>query len=345
MNTDALKRFLRSASFWSLAALVLLLLYNGLFTEGFFRIEVRDGHLYGSVIDLLDRAAPLLIVSLGMTFVLATGGVDLSVGAVMAIAGAVAAGLVARPSYSVLSGIDAGGSFAFALAFALLAGLLAGLCNGVLVAFVEIQPIVATLILMVAGRGVAQLLTDGQIINFHNSSFEYLASGFLLGVPFSVPLVAVLFALGWAATRKTALGLFIESGGNNPDATRTAGIDVRWVKLFVYTLTGTLAALAGVMAASDIKAADANNTGLYLELDAILAVVLGGTSLYGGRFSLVGTVFGALLIQLMTTTILTRGVKVEFTLVVKAVIIVIVCLLQSAEFRKHAQRWLRWGST
>lgn len=326
---------------WSLVALVALLSFNGLFTDGFFRIEVRDGHLYGSLIDVLDRAAPLFLVALGMTLVLATGGVDLSVGAVMAIAGAVAAKIVARPAAVAeaggLAGLDAHGGFAFALLVALAVGCLAGFVNGILVGVVEVQPIVATLILMVAGRGIAQLITDGQIITFHDPAFEFLSNGFFLGLPFTVTLVALLFLCVWLLTRKTAFGLFVEAGGDNPVATRHAGVNIRAIKVLVYTLTGFLSALAGVLVASDIKAADANNAGLYLELDAILAAVLGGTALAGGRFFLGGTLIGAALIQVMTTTILTRGVAVEYTLVVKAIIIVVVCLLQSERVRSFAR--------
>lgn len=342
MIRGIVKRFEGSRLLWPLTALSLLLLFNFFFTDGFFRIEVRDGRLFGSLIDVLDRSTPLLLVSLGMTLVIATGGVDLSVGAVMAIAGSIAAALIARPEFSILFQFDVQGSFLAAIGIALGVALAAGLCNGVLVALFDIQPIVATLILMVMGRGIAQLLTSGQIITVQNASFAFLGNGAFLGVPFTFTLVAIAFVLSWLLLRKTALGLFIEAAGDNPVAARYAGVSIRHLRLCVYGLSGLCAGLAGLVATADIQAADANNVGMYLELDAILAVVLGGTALTGGRFYLAGTVAGALLIQSVTTTILTRGVPVEYTLVVKAVVIVLICLLQSEAFRSMAfRRFLR----
>ncbi|MCK4872733.1 MAG: ABC transporter permease [Phycisphaerales bacterium] len=318
---------------WPIIALALVLGFNLLFTHGFCQIEVRDGRLYGSLIDIIDRAGPVMLVSIGMTLVIATAGIDLSVGAVMAIAGAVAAGLVAQPDYSVLSNFDVGGSFVIAAVAALLISAIAGAGNGTLVAICGVQPIVATLILMVAGRGVAQLLTSGQIITFENESFAYLGNGFLLALPVTVSIVLVVFIIVSLLTRKTALGLFVEAVGGNPVASRHAGLRSGAVKIAVYTVCGLLAGLAGLIAAADIKAADANNAGLYIELDAILAVVIGGTALTGGRFSLAGSIIGALLIQALTTTILSRGVPVEYTLVVKGAVVIAVCLLQAERFR------------
>jgi simple sugar transport system permease protein len=309
---------------WPIAALLGVLLFNLLFTQGFFHIAVKEGHLYGSLIDIANRAAPVTLLSLGMTLVLATGGVDLSVGAVMAISGAVAALLVRGPGLSVVA----------VMAAALGVSALAGMWNGALVAFLDIQPIVATLILMVAGRGVAMLLTNGQIITFENPPFEFVGGGFLFGLPFPITIALAALILIGAATRLTAVGLFIEAVGGNATASRLAGVDARAVKLFAYVVCGLCAGMAGTIVTSDIKAADANNVGLYLELDAILAAVIGGTSLSGGRFSLVGSVIGALLIQSLTTTILTRGIAVELTLVVKALVILAVCLLQSEALRR-----------
>lgn len=309
---------------WPIAALLVLLLFNLACTPGFFGLEFKDGHLYGSLVDVLNRAAPVLLVSLGMTLVIATGGVDLSVGAVMAIAGSVAALLLTRSEASL------------ATVFLATLGLcaLAGAWNGVLVAVFRIQPIVATLILMVAGRGIAQLLTDGQIITFEHRGFGFLGSGYFLGLPFTVTLVISMLAFTGALTRLTAMGWFIESVGDNETASRYAGINVPAVKLLAYAFCGLCSGVAGLIVASDIKAADANNAGLYLELDAIFAVVIGGTLLTGGRFSLLGSMVGALIMQTLTTTILTRGVPVEFTLVVKAIVVFLVCLLQSEALRR-----------
>jgi ribose/xylose/arabinose/galactoside ABC-type transport system permease subunit len=313
---------------WVLFILAALLLYNLIFTEGFFRIEFKQGHFYGSVVDIIDRAAPVMLLSLGMSLVIATGGVDLSVGAIMAIIGSLAAKFVTELHWP----------FASVFLLALSAGLGLGLWNGTLVSFIGVQPIVATLILMVAGRGIAQLLTGGQIITFENKGFAFLGGGYFLGVPFSYTIVAVAFVLLAILIRKSALGLFIEAVGDNETASRFSGINSSFIKCLAYGASGLFAALAGLIVAADIKAADANNAGLYLELDAILAVVLGGTALTGGRFFLFNSLVGAILIQTLTTTILTRGIAVELTLVVKALIILVVCLVQSEQFRAAIAR-------
>ncbi|HEX4797563.1 MAG TPA: ABC transporter permease [Humisphaera sp.] len=315
-------------------ALALLLLFNLLFTAGFFHVEVRDGRLFGSLIDILNRGTPVLLLSLGMTLVIATGGIDLSVGAVMALAGAVAACLIARPEDSPLHVFNVSHSLPLILIIALSVALLAGLFNGILVATFKLQPIVATLILMVAGRGAAQLVTNGQIPTFQHPSFEFLGSGFLFGLPFPLILAVLIFLVILGFVRGSALGLLIEAVGNNPVAARLAGVQASGVKLVCYVISALLAGVAGLIATADIKAADVNNTGLYLELDAILAAAIGGTSLAGGRFSLVGAAVGALVIQTLTTTILARGIAPELTLVIKAAVVVALCLLQSSKFRE-----------
>ena len=308
---------------WPVIALTALLLFNVLFTEGFARMDIRDGHLYGSLVDVLKQSSRVMLVSLGMTLIIATGGVDLSVGAVIAIAGSLAAQML----------VQTHAGLATAILVTLAACLVLGVWNGALVAWCGVQPIVATLILMVAGRGVAQLLTDGQIITVENAGFTFIAGGYFLALPFPVTLVLLALLLTAILTRRTAMGLFIEAVGNNETASYFAGVNARGVKLFVYAFCGLCAGVAGLIEASAIKAADANNAGLYLELDAILAVVLGGTALTGGRFNLLGSLVGALIIQTLTTTILTRGVPVQYTLVVKAVVVLAVCLLQSEQFR------------
>lgn len=313
---------------WPGAALLLLLLANLLVNPRFFRIHVADGRLAGSPIDVLERAAPLAIVAAGMTPVIATAGVDLSVGAVMAIAGSLAALLAqhqlpALPVAGLVLGVAAA----------------AGLWNGLLVVGLRVQPIVATLVLMVAGRGAAQLLTDGQIIPIERPELLLLGSGHLLGLPLAAVLAAASYLLAALLARGTALGLFIEAAGGNETAARLSGVPVGAVKLAAYAAAGAGAGLAGLIVAADIRAADANNAGLYMELDAILAVVIGGTVLTGGRFSLVGSLLGALVIQTLTTTILTAGVPVEFTLVVKALVVLAVCALQSEGFRAAAARF------
>src|SRR5262245_8145745 len=304
---------------WPLAALGLVLLFNFFFTPGFFRLEVKDARLYGSLVDILNRAAPVMLLALGMTLVIATGGVDLSVGAVMAISGSIAALLVTKASYPV----------AAVISIALGASLFAGAWNGCLIGFLRIPPIVATLILMVSGRGIAQLLTGGQIITLESPGLEFIGRGALVGLPFTITLTLCVFALLTVLKEKTATGLFIEATGDNETASRYSGVNTRLVKLLVYAFCSLCAGLAGLIVTTDIKAADANNAGLWLELDAILATVIGGTALQGGRFYLAGSLVGALLLQTLTTTILTRGVAVEYMMVVESLLIFTVCLVYS----------------
>lgn len=310
---------------WPVAGLALLLLYNLLFTQGFFHLEFREGHLYGTLIDILNHGSQVILLSLGMALVIATSGVDLSVGAVMAIAGAVAAQMINMPNMPL----------AVVIAGALAAGVACGCWNGMLVTVFRIQPIVATLILMVAGRGVAQLITDGQIITFTNPGLTFIGNGHFLALPFPTVLALGTLAMTVLLTRKTALGLFIESVGDNATASTFSGVNANRIKFLVYTFSGLCAGLAGLVAASNIKCADANHAGLFLELDAILAVVVGGTSLMGGRFYLVGAVVGALFIQTLTTTMYMRNVSADVAPVPKALAIIAVCLLQSPLFRQR----------
>jgi simple sugar transport system permease protein len=317
----------RQRVFWPLLGLLLLLLFNQVATPGFFALSIRNGQVHGSLIDILNQGSKVMVLALGMTLVIATGGVDLSVGAVMAIAGAVAARL------------DAGGmGGAAAIAIALVVGLAAGAWNGVLVASLGIQPIIATLVLMVAGRGVAQLITDGQIIDLHDPLLNFIGNGSFLGLPFPVLIVLGLLLLTAALTRRTSLGLFLEAAGDNERASHASGVPVRAVKFWVYGFCGLCAGVAGLLAAANIKCADANHAGLYLELDAILAVVVGGTALTGGRFYLAGSLVGALLIQTLTTTMYARNVSAEVAPVPKALVIIAVCLLQSEKFRGWFRR-------
>nr|WP_051077288.1 ABC transporter permease [Janthinobacterium sp. HH01] len=324
---------LRHPLFRPLAALVLLLLVDLLLVPGFFHLELKDGHLYGSLIDIANRAAPLVLAALGMTLVIATRGIDISVGAVVAISGTVAAMLIGGTS-------AANTPMALALCAAMGAALLCGAWNGVLVAGLGLQPIVATLILMVAGRGLAQLFTDGQILTVYYKPFFFLGSGYLFGLPFSLYIVGAVFLATALLMRKTALGLFIQAVGINPVAARLAGLKTAVLIFFVYVFCSACAGLAGLMISANIKSADANNAGLLLELDAILAVTLGGTSLAGGKFSLAGSVIGALIIQTLTYTIYSLGLPPEVNMVVKSVVVFLVCLSQSAEF-KNMWRALR----
>lgn len=302
-----------------LACLAVILFFNWLAFPGFFDLRLQDGRLFGSLVDVLNRGAPVAILAIGMTAVIASKGVDLSVGAVMAIAGAVAATMTVE-----------GYSLPIVLLSSLAVGLACGLLNGLLVAVLELQPIVATLILMVAGRGIAQLITEGVIVTFVEPGLIFLGSGSFLGLPMPVIIAAALALLTVLVVRRTALGLLIESIGVNRSASTYAGINSRLLIVMIYTFCGFCAALAGIIAAADIRGADANNAGLWLELDAILAVVIGGTSLLGGRFSILMSVLGAIIIQSMNTGILISGFPPEYNLIVKAAVIILILLVQAA---------------
>lgn len=312
---------------WPLAVLAVLLAVNVVFTPHFLSVQVRDGHLYGSLIDILRFGAPLILVALGMTLVIATGGIDLSVGSVVAISGALACLQISQ---------DAGLVTAVALALGL--SVLLGAWNGFLVGAVGIQPIIATLILMVAGRGLAQLITDGQIITVNSPSYKLIGGGYWLTVPFSILIVLAVLAVTAFLTRRLALGMLIEAVGGNAEASRLAGIRARGIFVVVYAFAALCAGVAGLMVSSNVSSADGNNAGLWIELDAILAVVIGGTSLSGGRFSLGGTVLGALIIQTLTTTVYSVGVPPETTLLFKALVVTAVCLIQSPAFRAKVFR-------
>lgn len=331
-KSSVLERVKSSPVLWSLAALVVLLLANLVKTPSFFAIRLQDGHLYGSLVDILRNGAPTMLVAIGMTLVIATRGIDLSVGALAAIAGAVAC------THIVGAGDPTGATAAFVgMVLALVLCLVLGLWNGFLVSVVGIQPIIATLVLMTAGRGIAMLITDGQIITVRNPTYRTVGSGYLL-FPVAILIAIAVFALVALITRRTALGMLIESVGINPEASRLAGVRSRTITMTVYVFAALCAGIAGLMIASNVSAADANNMGLWIELDAILAVVIGGTSLAGGRYSLTGTVIGALIIQTLTTTVYTMGIAPEITLVFKAIVVIVVCLLQAPKVRQAIAR-------
>jgi ribose/xylose/arabinose/galactoside ABC-type transport system permease subunit len=327
--------------FWPVLSIGGLLVTDLFVGSGFFTLQMRGGHLYGSLIDILTFGAPLMLVGLGMTLVIATGGIDLSVGAVVAISAALACSMISHlKDQNSVSGV------LLAVAAALGLSILLGLWNGILVAVIGIQPIIATLILLVTGRGIAQLITAGQIITINSSPYERIGGGYLLTLPFSIFIVGGVFAVTALVSRRTALGVLIEAVGGNREASRLAGIRARGLVMLAYMFSGLCAGIAGLMISSNLASADGNNAGLWIELDAILAVVIGGTALAGGRFFLAGTIVGAVLIQTLVTTIYSIGIPPETNLLFKALVVTIVCLIQSPAFRakvfhrKHRPRSL-----
>jgi len=331
-----MSRLVRHRLLWPVSCLLGLILVNTVVRPQFIRITLRDGELHGALVDILRQSAPLMLVALGMTVVIATRGIDLSVGAVMAVTGAVTLTMIdgsANPGSvgTVLVAIGAGLAVAFGL----------GIWNGLLVALLRIQPIIATLVLMLAGRGVALLITGGFITTVNSPPLKFVASGYVFGLPFAFILAVAAVIVVGLFERRTALGVLTEAVGINPEASRLAGVRSRGIVLGAYVLSATMAGVAGVIYSSNIMAADANAAGELIELYAILAVVLGGTSLLGGKFSIAGTVIGVLIIQTLNSTILFLGVPSAEAPVFFAVVVILVVLIQSPSVHKIARRVTR----
>jgi ribose/xylose/arabinose/galactoside ABC-type transport system permease subunit len=335
-----LSKLRESQLFWPLVAWIIILIFDAIVNPDFFRLGILEDpvygkHLYGNMVDIFNNGAPLILVAIGMTLVIATGGVDLSVGAVIAISAAMGAVLI-NPALGnelitndILTRNATNTPLPIIVLATLAAGTACGLWNGFLVAKVRIQPIVATLILMVAGRGIAQLITNGQIMTIYYTPYFWFGNGFTLGLPVSIYIVAVVLLLAWVLVRKTAIGLFIESVGINAKSTFYSGINEQRVKLFVYAFCGLCGAIAGLILSSYVHSADGNNNGLNYELDAILAVVMGGTALTGGRFSLFASAIGAVVIWTFTVTVYSLGVPANALLAAKAVLVMVVIILYS----------------
>jgi simple sugar transport system permease protein/ribose transport system permease protein len=302
-------------TYGALAALVLLVLYNALFTPNFLAAQTLNINL--------TQVATIVIVATGMTLVIATGGIDLSVGSLMAISGALAP-IIFLGKLVPLSPL-LGNTLAFVVPV-LVAGLF-GLFNGILVTTFRIQPIVATLVLFIAGRGIAQVVTNGNLQAFRNPGFQYIGLGRPFGIPFQAILMLLIVAIVAWVMRSSVFGRYILATGGNEAAARLAGVPVNRVKRLVYVISGLLAGLAGLIVIAINSSSDANLVGLNMELDAIAAVAVGGTS--GGRVTIVGTLIGALIIQLIRFTLLAQGVSFAVAQVINAVIILVAVYIQS----------------
>lgn len=344
-----LRRFRESQVFWPLIAWVIILIFDAIIDPTFFRLGIIDDpiygkHLYGNLVDIFNNGAPLMLVAIGMTLVIATGGIDLSVGAVIAISAAMGAVLINPAlgntliSNEVLTKNATNTPLPLIILAGLVAGTLCGLWNGLLVSRGKIQPMVATLILMVAGRGIAQLITNGQIMTIYYTPYFWFGNGYILGLPVSIFIVAFVLILGWILVRKTSIGLFIESVGINAKSAYYSGISEKNVKLIAYMFCGFCGAIAGLILSSYVHSADGNNNGLNYELDAILAVVMGGTLMTGGRFNLMASVIGAIVIWTFTVTVYSIGVPANALLAAKAVLVLVVILLYSDYMRRFLNR-------
>ncbi len=330
---NRVKTALRTPWFWALVGIALLLLINTLKNPAYLAVSVNPttGMLTGNVLDILRVSAPIIMIALGMTFVIATGGIDLSVGSMMAVGGA-----VAMETLSSLNGSSPIGAMFAAIGLALALAIVLGAINGFLVSVIGLQPFITTLIMMLAARGIARVITGGQNTNATNEPFRLLANGQILGIPTSFVLAIAIVVLIALAMRRTALGLMIESIGINPHASRLAGIRPRPILFGVYILSAALAAVGGLFSVSEVMTVSVGGTGNLMELDAILAVVIGGTSLAGGKFSIVGSTVGALLIATLNKTVLFLGIPAAATPAFKALVIIVLVLLQSERVRSWA---------
>ena len=321
---------IRRPYFWGIIAILLLLAVNVVKDPSYLAISVSPatGNLVGNLIDILRAAAPIMMVAVGMCLVVATGGIDLSVGSIMVVAGAVSMEFLKNMDDSTSVGAALG-----AVGLALLIAAILGAVNGLLVSVVGLQPFISTLVIMLAGRGLAKVITSGQNTSASNDSFRWIANGYVIGLPV-VFLLAVLIVIAVGLlVRRSALGLMIEAIGMDPKAARLAGINRRGLLITAYVASGLLAGVAGIFATASVMTVDVSRTGYQLELDAILAVVIGGTSLAGGKFNIVGSVVGAILIATLDKTVVFLGVSSSATPAFKAIVIVVLCLLQSQRVR------------
>ena len=308
--------------FLPLLCLAIVLLVNVIKTPSFFEITIRNGVLYGYIVDIMNRSSELVILSHRYDSGSCCFGGDrhFQVGAVSAVSGAVA--------IFILGGGETSTDFYHApylLGFfaAIAVGTLLGAWNGFLVAKMKIQPMVATLILYTAGRGIAQLITEGQILYLRVDHFKQLG-GFIPGIPLPTPVfVAILCIIATLLLlKKTALGMYIQTVGINSKAARLVGLNSTMIKFLTYAFCGLCSGIAGMIITSRVYSIDANNAGLNIELDAILAVALGGNNLGGGRFSLLGSVIGAVTIQALTTTLYAMKVSADQLYVYKAIVVI-----------------------
>ena len=351
MNTDLsvwFKKLKKSQLLLPIVAMLLVMAVNiihdaaaGEGAFSFFKITLQQttGNgtiLYGRIIDILNRGSEAALLALGMTLVVsASAGTDISVGSVMSLCASFCCMLLAG------YGVSSTNELAVPLIVGVLAGILMGaVCgafNGLLVARFNIQPMVATLILYSAARAIGLLLCNDLIVYVRNDSFGFFGS-FVGPIPTPIIITAIFIAILSLILKKTALGMYIQSVGINSKASRIAGLNSKMIIHLAYIVCGVFAGIAGIVASSRITSADSNNIGLYLEMDAILAVALGGNSLGGGKFSLAGSIIGAYTIQAITTTLYALGVSTNQAPVFKAIIVIIIVAIQAPPVKAYFKK-------
>jgi len=331
------KSLLSSRLTFSLAVLLVVVVQNIITTPTFFNISITNGLISGYIPDILDEASLLVIVTLGMTLVIAaTGGVDISVGPVMAIAAGFCGLLLNGAEYRTEVFHS---PYILALFVGLLGGALCGVFNGFLVSGLKIQPMIATLILFTAGRSISKQITHGQTIYVMNPVFKWLGVQ-IPGVPIRTTIIVstIILILVVLLTKLTSLGLYVQSVGINGSSSRLVGLNSRAIKFMAFVICGILAGAAGLVGSSSLGSVNSGELGWGIEMDAILAVALGGNMLGGGKFSIAGSVIGAYTIQAITTTLYAMNVRADQLSVFKAFIIIVIIVASSDVFKGKIKR-------
>ncbi len=285
-----------------IVALVLIII-NVIFTPNFFAIT--------TISNIVIQMTSTLLISLGMTWVIASGGIDISVGSVMALSSMVSVKLL---DYGLLT----------AMAGGMLVGIASGALIGFLVARFDIQPMIVSMTLMIGLRGVAQILNDSKILRFDNDAYAQIGRAKIFGnLPIQILIMLFFIVIIWFISSKTIFGIKIEAVGDNREASRLSGINTLMVLVSIYAVTGLLSSCAGIIETARLYASDANTLGKAIEMDAISAVAIGGTSMIGGKPNIVGTIFGVIIVQVLTTMVNMNNISYQYSLVLKAIVIVV----------------------
>ncbi|ASA57614.1 ribose ABC transporter permease [Vibrio gazogenes] len=297
----------------SLIALLFLILVVSFLNPNFFTVD--------NILNILRQTSVNAIMAVGMTLVILTAGIDLSVGSVLALCGAFAASMIALELPVFV-----------AVPVSLLAGACLGGLSGIIIAKGKVQAFIATLVTMTLLRGVTMVYTEGRPISAGFTdvadSFAWFGTGYMLGIPVPVWLMVIVFGLAWYLLNHTRFGRYVYALGGNESATRLSGINVDRVKIGVYAICGLMAALAGIIVTSRLSSAQPT-AGMGYELDAIAAVVLGGTSLMGGKGRIMGTLVGALIIGFLNNALNLLDVSSYYQMIAKAIVILLAVLVDN----------------
>lgn len=304
--------------FQSLVALILLCAVIGLLSENFF--TVANGW------NVMRQISVNVCISVGMTLVILTAGIDLSVGSILAFSGAVTAGLITSGLEMPIFDLFIGFTLLGGILMGMLSGATLGAFNGWMITRFKVPPFVATLAMLTIARGLTMLWTNGHPISNLGDGFAQIGTGWFLGIPIPVWISAVVVGTFMIITNRTKLGRYIYAIGGNEDAARLSGINIKKIKIIVYSIAGALAAVGGLIVTSRLNSAQPN-AGMTYELDAIAAVVIGGTSLSGGKGTILGTVLGAIIIGVLNNGLVLLGVSPFWQQVVKGLVILLAVII------------------